>query len=316
MSVEKFNGLPAFVRSVETGSFTMAAQSLCTTPSAVSKSVARLEKRLGVRLFQRSTRAFVLTMEGQAYYERVAPLMRGLEGADEVLRSPAAATGRLRVSLPAELSCLLLDPVTRKLMASHPELALDVSVSDRHADLIRDRFDIVIRVGWLEDSSLHALRVASLQLALVAAPAYLRERGTPRVVADLAEHQHVRYRLNGRAYPLVFGDGMSMAIEGRFDADNGDAMRVAALNGLGIAQILEIAVGEDIAAGRLHVVLPDSALASVPVHAVHAFGRNMPMRVRVFIDFVAAQLAAWNVVSSFEPLRAGAGLEEECEGTT
>lgn len=123
--------------------------------------------------------------------------------------------------------------------------------------MIRDRFDIVIRVGWLQDSGLHALRFASLPLALVAAPAYLRERGTPRVVADLAAHRHVRYRLNGRPYPLVFGDGTSMAIEGRFDADSGEAMRITALNRLGIAQILKIAVGDDIAAGRLRVVLPD-----------------------------------------------------------
>jgi DNA-binding transcriptional LysR family regulator len=298
MSADNFSGLPAFVRSVETGSFTVAAQTLGTTPSAVSKSVARLEKRLGVTLFQRSTRAFVLTIEGQAYYERVAPLMRDLESAEEVLRSPASVAGRLRVSLPGELGHLLLDPITRQLMATHPELALDVSVSDRHADLIRDRVDIAIRAGWLEDSGLHALPLASLRLALVAAPDYLRERGTPSGVADLAAHRHVRYLLNGRAYPLIFADGTSLSIEGRFDADNGDAMRVAALNGMGVAQILEIAVRDDLAAGRLQTVLPDHALVSVPVHAIHAFGKNMPTRARVFVDFVAAQLAGWNTALS------------------
>ncbi|WP_416270045.1 LysR family transcriptional regulator (plasmid) [Burkholderia cepacia] len=291
MSVDKFSGFPAFVRSVETGSFTAAAQSLGTTTSAVSKSVARLEKRLGVTLFQRSTRASVLTIEGQAFYERIAPLMRGLEDAEEVLRSPAAAAGRLRVSLPGELGRFLLDPVTRELLPNHPELALDVSVSDHHADLIRDRIDIAIRAGWLEDSGLYALPITSLRLVLVAAPAYLRERGSPRVVADLAAHRHVRYRLNGRPYPLNFADGTSSSIEGRFDADNGEAMRVAALNGLGIAQILEIAVRDDLAARRLEVVLPDQALACVPVHAIHAFRKNMPTRARVFVDFVTAQLS-------------------------
>ncbi|TES61970.1 LysR family transcriptional regulator [Burkholderia cepacia] len=291
MSVDKFSGFPAFVRSVETGSFTAAAQSLGTTTSAVSKSVARLEKRLGVTLFQRSTRASVLTIEGQAFYERIAPLMRGLEDAEEVLRSPAAAAGRLRVSLPGELGRFLLDPVTRELLPNHPELALDVSVSDHHADLIRDRIDIAIRAGWLEDSGLYALPITSLRLVLVAAPAYLRERGSPRVAADLAAHRHVRYRLNGRPYPLNFADGTSSSIEGRFDADNGEAMRVAALNGLGIAQILEIAVRDDLAAGRPQAVLPDQALACVPVHAIHAFGKNMPTRARVFVDFVTAQLS-------------------------
>jgi DNA-binding transcriptional LysR family regulator len=298
MSAENFNGLPAFVRAVETGSFTSAAQSLGTTPSAVSKSIARLEKRLGVRLFQRSTRAFVLSVEGQAYYERVAPLVRGLERADEVLRSPATATGRLRVSLPGELGRLLLDPVTRQLMTKHPELALDVSVSDRHVDLIRDGFDLAIRAGWLGDSGLHAQPLANLPLVLVAAPDYLRQYGTPLSVADLAAHRHVRYRLNGHAYPVVFADETAMAVEGVFDADNGDAMRVAALNGLGIAQILAIAVRDDLAAGRLRIVLPDRALASVPVHALHAFGRNIPMRARVFIDFITAQLVRWKATSA------------------
>ncbi|MBB5418215.1 DNA-binding transcriptional LysR family regulator [Paraburkholderia atlantica] len=293
MSAENFNGLAAFVRAVETGSFTSAAHSLGTTPSAVSKSIARLEKRLGVRLFQRSTRAFLLSVEGQAYYEQVAPLVRGLERADEVLRSPATVSGRLRVSLPGELGRLLLDPVTRHLMTKHPELALDVSVSDRHVDLIRDGFDIAIRAGWLGDSGLHAHTIAELPLVLVAAPDYLREHGTPRRIADLAAHRHVRYRLSGRAYPVIFADGTTVAVDGVFDADSGDAMRVAALNGLGIAQILAIAVRDDLAAGRLCTVLQGHAMASVPVHALHAFGRNIPMRARVFMDFVTAQLVGW-----------------------
>jgi DNA-binding transcriptional LysR family regulator len=294
MSVERFSGLPAFVRSVEAGSFTAAARALGTTPSAVSKSVARLEKRLGVTLFQRSTRAFVLTSEGQTYYERVAPLMRGLEEADEVLAAPATAVGTLRVSLPGDLGRTLLDPITRLFMARNPELVLDVSISDRHVDVIREGFDIAIRAGHVVDSGLHAHPMVGLPLVLVASPEYLRGCGTPASIADLSSHRHVRYRLNGRAMPIAFADGTTQAVAGAFDADSGDAMRVAAVNGAGIAQILKTTVQADIDAGRLQIVLPDERLTVVPVQALHAFGRSMPTRARLFIEFVARQLALSN----------------------
>ncbi|MFM0019017.1 LysR family transcriptional regulator [Paraburkholderia azotifigens] len=291
MSVEKLSGLPAFVRSVEAGSFTAAARALGTTPSAVSKSVARLEKRLGVTLFQRSTRAFILTSEGQTYYEHIAPLMRGLAEADEALAKPATAVGTLRVSLPGDLGRALLEPVTRQLMARNRELSLEVSVSDRHVDVIREGFDIAIRVGHAVDSSLYTVPMASLPLVLVASPAYLQAAGAPRTIEDLTAHRHVRYRLNGRAIPITFANGTALSIGGSFDADSGDAMRIAAVNGLGIAQILRTTVQHDLDAGRLHIVLPDVSLRSVPVQALHAFGRSVPTRARLFIDFIAEQLA-------------------------
>jgi len=291
MSSEKFSGLPAFVRAVEAGSFTAAARLLDTTPSAVSRSVARLEKRLGVTLFQRSTRAFVLTLEGQTYYERIAPFIRGLEEADQVLAAPATAAGKLRVSMPVDLGRALLEPITQELMKCNPELALEVSVSDRHVELIREGFDIAIRAGHVMDSGLYAQPMATLPLVLVASPAYLRACGAPRTAADLAAHRHVRYRLNGRAIPVVFADGKTLSVDGLFDADSGDAMRVAAVNGLGIAQLLKTTVQRDLDAGRLQIVLPDVPLQSVPVQALHAFGRNVPARARIFIEFISRRLA-------------------------
>ncbi|RQR32844.1 MULTISPECIES: LysR family transcriptional regulator [unclassified Burkholderia] len=291
MAFEKFSGLPAFVRSVEAGSFTAAARSLETTPSAVSRSVARLEKRLGVTLFQRSTRAFVLTSEGQTYYERVAPLMRGLEDASDVLTTPEKAVGKLRVSLPVDLGRTLLEPITRELMGSNPELSLEVNISDRHVDVIREGFDVAIRAGCAVDSRLYAHTLMSLPLVLVASPNYLLKHGMPKGKDDLVAHLHVRYKLDGRVVPIVFADGTSIPIDGMFDADNGDAMRVAALNGLGIAQILRTAVQPDLDSGRLTEVLPDVKLSAVPVIALHAFGKGLPARARIFIDFVSQQLA-------------------------
>jgi DNA-binding transcriptional LysR family regulator len=291
MSVENLNGLSAFVRSVEAGSFTGAARLLGTTPSAVSRSVGRLERRLGIKLFRRSTRATVLTIEGQTYYERIAPLIRGIEEASNALTTPLAAVGKLRISVPGALARILLDPLTRHLMARHPELLFDVNVSDHYVDVIREGFDLVIRAGEVIDSTLHARKLGNLPVVLVASPDYLSRHGVPGTVSDLRMHRHVRYRLAGRVMPVTFSDGVSVHPEGPFDADSGEAMRLAALNGLGIAQMLKAMVQEDVDAGRLSLVLAEFALRPVPLHVVHGFGRNMPPRTKIFIDFVEKQFA-------------------------
>jgi DNA-binding transcriptional LysR family regulator len=291
MSVENLSGLAAFLRAVEAGSFTGAARLLGTTPSAVSRSIARLEKRLGIKFFRRSTRATVLTTEGQTYYERIAPLLRGIEEADKALTTQLAAVGKLRISVPGALGRILINPYTRHLMARHPGLLLDVSVSDHHVDVIREGFDLVIRAGEVVDSALHARKLGDLPLVLVASSEYLSRYGAPRSISDLGMHRHVRYRLAGRVVPVTFADGVIVPLEGAFDADSGDAMRLAALYGLGIAQILKAMVQEDLNAGRLRLVLPEFALRSVPLHALHGFGRNMPPRTKIFIDFVETQLA-------------------------
>ncbi|RZT39527.1 LysR family transcriptional regulator [Cupriavidus agavae] len=291
MSMERLHGLAAFVRAVEAGSFTAAARLLGTTPSAVSKSMSRLEARLGVRLFQRSTRAFVLTAEGRAYYDRVAPLVRGLEEASEVLAPPSTAAGRLRVSMPGDLGRALLGPITATLMPRHPRLALDISLGDQHVDLVREGFDLALRAGHAADSALHARPLGTLPLVLVAAPAYLAAHGEPASLTDLAGHRHVRYRLRGEVMPLDFAAGPWTPSEGIFDADNGDALRAAALQGLGIAQLLKTTVQADLDAGRLRAVLPQQALRPVPLQILHGFGRRLPLRAKVFVDFLAAELA-------------------------
>lgn len=291
MTVENLNGLSAFVRAVEVGSFTGAARLLGTTPSAVSRSVGRLEKRLGIKLFHRSTRATALTTEGKNYYERIAPLIRGIEEADTELTTPLAAAGKLRISVPGALARILLDPLAGQLMARHQRLLFDVNVSDHHVDVIREGFDVVIRAGQVIDSGLHARKLGSLPLVLVASPDYLSRHGEPKSVSDLGMHHHVRYKLAGRVVPITFADGVSVQLEGAFDTDSGEAMRLAALNGLGIAQMLKATVQEDVDAGRLCHVLPQLALRSVPLHVLHGFGRNIPLRAKIFVDFVEKQLA-------------------------
>jgi DNA-binding transcriptional LysR family regulator len=294
MSVDPMQGLTAFVRVVEAGSFTAGARLLETTPSAISKSMVRLERRLGVRLIHRSTRSMALTAEGQAYFDRVAPLVHAVEDAAEALDPESMVKGTLKVSMPGEIGRALLEPVTRDFQPRFPNLRIEASLSDRHVDLIREGFDIVVRAGQLEDSELIARLLGRLQLVLVASPAYLDRHGHPGSVEALRDHTHVRYRLSGAPFPLQLSRGEPMTLPlGAFDADDGEACRTAATSGLGILQILHRTVANDLAEGRLHLVLPNVALAPVSVFALHSYSRAVPARLRHFLDFAENTLSVW-----------------------
>lgn len=286
------SALVAFATTVEAGSFSAAGRLLGSSPSAVSKAIARLEQRFGVRLFQRSTRVLSLTREGAAYYERISPLLRALDDAGEVMQPEATARGRLRITAPGDLGRLLMEPIVSRFLPAHPALKLEMSLADRHVDLIREGFDLAVRVGRVADSELNVRQLAQLPLVLAASPAYLERHGAPRTPDDLSRHRHVRYLLAGRAFPITFASGQAVEPAGVFDTDDGTALRTAALGGLGIIQILRLAVRDDIAAGRLVVLMPEAPLPRVPVSVLHAFGRQAPVRARLFIDFLAEQLKA------------------------
>ena len=285
-------GLLAFVRTIQTGSFSEAARSLGSTPSAISRSVSRLERRLGARLLQRSTRMLTPTREGAAYYERIEPLLRALDEASDAIRSPGALTGLLRISAPSDLGRMLLDPVTKDFMPRHPGLQLEFSLADRRVDLIREGYDVALRVGALADSELSSRLLANLPMVLVASRAYVAQHGEPGSVEALGDHVHARYVQGGRLYPITFEDGRSLNPEGAFDTDWGEALRIAAINGVGIIQVLRSTVKDDIERGDLLPILPQHPLPRLPVHALHAFGRHAPGRVRALIDFLAAQFAS------------------------
>ena len=285
--------LSVFVRVVEAGSFTAAARAIGTTASAVSKSMARLERRLGARLFVRSTRAFALTPEGAAYYGRVAPLVRAIEDASEVLHPTGAATGRLRLSMPADFGRFVVNALTRRFHHAHPGLQLDLSLNDRRVDLIREGYDAVVRVGRVADTGLIARPLGALSMVLVASPSYLADRGSPASVEALLDHTHVRYMLGGRPYPITLRDRQVALPPGPLDADSGEAMRIAARNGLGIAQLLRASVAEELASGELVAVLPDHPLQPAPVQILHAFARAVPARAEALFRFLEAEMARW-----------------------
>lgn len=288
-------GLQAFVRAAEAGSFSAAARLAGTTPSAISKSVERLEKRLDVKLFLRSTRSLTLTVDGTAYYERVAPLLRALDEAGEVLSKTGRARGALRVSIPGVLGPTIVEHLTRGFVQRYPEIKLDISITDRHVDLVREGFDTALRAGAVDAADWMVRRIATLPLILVAAPAWLERSGHPETREDLMRADHIRYRLGSNAYPIRFADGCELETDRVLDTDSGQAMRIAAIAGLGVAQLLRLAVADDLSAGRLVEVLPGDPLTAVPVLSLHAFGRLVPLRVQLFIDFLVEVLAPHSV---------------------
>jgi DNA-binding transcriptional LysR family regulator len=288
--LEKTAGLLAFVRTVDAGSFAGAARLLGASPSAVSKSVARLEQRLGVRLLQRSTRTLSPTSEGAAYYEHVAAHLRAIEEADDIVQAPGNVHGVLRVTVPTTFGRPLISAWAGTFLDRYPDIKLDLSVTDRRVDLIREGFDLAVRIGELEDTNLIGRSLGVLHYVLGASPNYLQRRGTPRSVDDLDRHSCLRHLVAGRVQPFTFADGTRIVPDGPFDSDDAQSLIEAAVRGVGITQFMRVAIEEDIAAGRLGIVLPDIPMFTTPIHVLHPFGRQLPLRARLFIDFLVEAL--------------------------
>lgn len=282
--------LLAFVRSVETGSFSAAARALALTPSSVSKAITRLEAELRSKLFRRSTRYLKPTEEGLALFDRVAPLLRGLEDAADAMRTDGDARGLLRASMPGEIGRLLLEPLSTRFLDAHPGLRLDLSLSDRHVDVIREGYDVAFRIGHPADSELMARPIATLAMILVASPALLARHGSPATLDELRNLPMLRYMFENRSAAINFADGTSVLPKGRVGLDTGAALRDAALAGVGVAYLIRCSVQHDLDRGTLVQVLPSHRLSSLPLQSIHAFGRLLPARVRLLTDFVAAEM--------------------------
>ncbi|WP_419710989.1 LysR family transcriptional regulator [Pseudomonas sp. NFX224] len=282
--------LIAFVRAVEAGSFSAAARNAGTTPSAISKSIARLEAELNAKLFRRSTRMLSLTPEGQAFFERMAPLLQAIDDSADALRHTGGARGHLRVSMPSDLGRLLMPRIHSEFLSDHPEVGLDLTLLDHHVDLIREGYDVIFRAGTLADSDLKSRTLARLDMALVASPAFLREWGNPRTVEELRELPFVRYQLRGRTLPIVFADGETLVPRGRIGPDSGFGLRTGALGDMGVAYLMKCTVQQDLDSGALMHVLPDHPLPVLAIHSLHAFGALTPIRIKLFADFVQQEL--------------------------
>ncbi len=290
--------IPTFVTVVEAGGFSAAARRLNVSRSAVGKAVARIEARLGVRLFHRTTRSQNLTEDGQAFYEHCQRALDVLRAGTAMLDSRRkTSAGRLRVSMPVLFGRLCVAPLLTQLAALHPDLELDLSFSDRFADLIEDGFDLAVRNGPLGNGAgLMARRVAHEHTAVFAAPAYIERHGEPKTLADLARHQAVTYNRNGRVQAWRFPrDGVppqEVTPPTRLRFDDLDAIADATVAGFGLAWLPHWLASARVRAGGLVRVLGGVPALVTDVHAVWPETPHLATRVRAAINALAAGLPA------------------------
>ncbi len=290
ISVEHLKGITAFVQAADAGGFTLAAERLGLSKSGIAKSVARLEERLGIRLFNRTTRRFVLTVEGQAFYESCVRVLAELESAEAVLTAHRLRPrGRLRVDLPVVFGRRWVVPILIDIGERYPDLSLEVSLTDRRIDLIEEGIDLVIRIGDLEDSTtLVTRRLGIQQSVLCASAAYLKERGCPTSLDDLDAHSCIVFGRGGQTLPWWFlnprGEPFAKMVAGRLSFNHSDAICDAALAGRGIALLSTWLIADYLREGRLVTVLPDIATRGFPIHALWPHARQMSPKIRVVVD--------------------------------
>lgn len=292
--MDSLNGFVVFVQVAETRSFVAAGRLLGVSASAIGKSVARLEEKLGVRLFHRSTRSVTLTAEGTLFLERCRRILAEIEAAElELSQTSAAPRGRLRVSLP-QVSSLVL-PVLGEFMRAYPEIQLDLDFTDRMVDVVEEGFDAVVRTGEPADSRLSARRLGTFQIRLVASPDYLARRGTPVTPADLNQHicLHYRFPNSGKleTWALRQAPGApELQLPTSMICNNIETRMCFALQGLGIAYLPDFAIREPLADGRLVSILADHVERSGVFHVLWPASKHPSPKVRALVDFLSERV--------------------------
>ena len=293
---EILSGVEVFVAAAETGSFAAAAERLLLTRSAVAKGVARVEARLGVRLFHRTTRRQSLTEDGQAYFERCVRALEELRAGQAALETGRRdVAGRLRVSAPVLFGRRCVAPVLARFAAQHPNLELDLSLSDRPVDLVEDGFDLAIRNGPIGDGAGLMTRTIALQrMTICASPAYLDAHGAPKSIDDLSSHHAVAYGRSGQAKPWLFpmdnGETLEVAPSSRLRFDDLDAIADAAEAGFGLAWLPCWLIRERVRIGALALVLEAAPRLVLKTSALWPQSPRLSLRVRLAIDALAAAL--------------------------
>ena len=291
------SGIEVLAAVVEAGSFVRAAESLGLTQSGVSRAVARLETRVGVRLFDRTARAIALTEEGRSFYQQVKPHLSGIE--DAAIRaagSAEAVRGRLRINVDPFFARLVLAPRVGKFLAAYPELSLEILGRDRLGDLIADGFDAAVRFGEPEPSALIARRLLETRVRTCAAPAYLTKRGRPAHPRVLARHECIHFvdPVVGRPFPWEFHRGrqkIRVAVSGRLTVNNVGTMLGACVAGHGVAQVLALGTEDLFNRGKLVDLFPDWPDERFPLYVFHLSRHVPPAKVRAFLDFVVRSVA-------------------------
>lgn len=286
------NELIAFISVAEHGSFTLAAESLSSTKSSTGKAVSKLETELGIKLFNRTTRSVRLTEEGVIYLEAAKQAIDAINEAKLVLNSrKAEPAGRLRVNLPLGIGKNVAHALP-KFVKKYPKVTIELSLSDRFEDAILGEWDIVVRIGHLEDSSFVAKKLCQLKRVICASPEYLSRKGKPQSLQDFRDHDTLVFRApGGKVRPWVIKEKSDLLIEVSPNPlaifNDGRTLTDAVVSGLGVCQIYDKAVEGQIRKGELVELMPEKASPGPPVNALVPSGRSMPAKTKAFLDFLS-----------------------------
>jgi LysR family transcriptional regulator for bpeEF and oprC len=316
--MEQLNGIMIFVQVAETRSFVAAAQRLGITPSGASKAVSRLEERLGVRLFNRTTRSVSLTADGAGFLERCRNVLTELSEAEaELTQSHTTPRGRLKIDIPTGLGRIVILPALAEFSRCYPDVQLEIGISDRLVDIIEEGYDAVVRIGELQDSRLISRRLGVTRFMFAASPAYIEEYGRPEQIEDLARHKCLAFvrQQSGRLLDwqfLVDGELRSFTPDATIRVSDGMALLQLALAGAGIVMGLSFGLQQPIAEGRLVPLFEEYSSDGPPVSVVYPQSRYLASRVRAFVDFmvetitpdlIAARSVSTHAVSAGSPRR-------------
>jgi LysR family transcriptional regulator, regulator for bpeEF and oprC len=285
--------LRAFIRVVELGGFTKAGDSLQLSKTTVSDLIQGLEKHLGVRLFQRTTRRVTVTPDGAGFYERCVQILADLDEAEaSVMQARVTPKGRLRVDMPGALARKFIIPQLPEFLARFPDLRLELGMGLRPVHLLEEGIDCVVRFGEQSDSSLVARRVGTMSFVCCASPAYLREHGIPHRPEELSAHRCVNYISNrtGRVMDWEFsrdGQKVRLSLDGVLAMNDSDAYVVAGLKSFGIVKVANYIAQLYLDSGWLMQVLTDWTAEQFPIHVIYPQSRHLSAKVRVFVDWVS-----------------------------
>ena len=315
--MDRLASMTVFTRVVEVKSFTTAAKLLGISRAMASKHVQDLEHHLSIRLLNRTTRTLSLTDAGATFYDRCRQILELVQTAEEEAASQSlTATGKLRVAAPMSFGVGYVSPLVPSFLERHPDVRVDLVLNDRIVDLIDEGFDLAIRIGKLRDSSLIARKLCGTRLLVCAAPSYLARHGEPKRPEDLKTHRCLCYSLSSFGHEWQFrgNDGASVAVPigEQIACNNGDALRLMAVQGAGLVQQPSFIVAEDIAAGRLMPVLGSYLGAEFGIHAVYPGSRNVVPKVRAFVDHMVSAFAPappWEMGK--RPVPGGEGVDAE-----
>jgi DNA-binding transcriptional LysR family regulator len=288
--MDRFQEMTVFAAVVDAGSFVGAAEGLDISKAVVSRLVAELENRLGVRLLHRTTRKLSLTEEGQSFYARCKTLLAGVEEAEaEVTIQTGQARGVLKLNVPVTFGILNLAPLWGTFLSQNPAVTLDVTLSDRVVDLVEEGYDLTVRIGRLSSSSLVSRQISSSRMVLCASPAYLKRQARPAHPSQLTTHTIISYSLlsNGDHWEFTGPKGLvKVKVTPRMKTNSGDTCVRAALDGLGIVLQPSFIVNQHLDSGKLVEILPGYQSAELGIYAVYASRHNVPPKVRILIDYL------------------------------